>query len=94
MLIFAREEAGMKTISIDIEDAEYEELTRALMNMGQTLKGFYEDCTRGLLAGRILEDPFYSESNTARLKHSFKQAEEGKVVVKDMCELEVMAEDA
>lgn len=36
--------------------------------------------------------PFYSESIMARLRHSFKQAEEGKVIRKTMEELEDMAE--
>ena len=36
-------------------------------------------------------DPFYSDANMARLEHSIKQAEEGKVVVKTMEELEAMA---
>lgn len=38
-------------------------------------------------------DPFYSESNMERLHHSFRQAEEGKLVVKTMEELEELAED-
>lgn len=38
-------------------------------------------------------DPFYSESNVERLHHSFRQAEEGKLVVKTMEELEELAED-
>ena len=35
---------------------------------------------------------FYSEANMARLRHSFKQAEEGKVIRKTMEELEDMAD--
>ena len=38
-------------------------------------------------------DPFYSESNMERLHDSFRQAEEGKLVVKTMEELEELAED-
>ena len=38
-------------------------------------------------------DQFYSDSNETRLLHSFHQAEEGKIIVKTMEELENMAED-
>ena len=37
-------------------------------------------------------DRFYSDSNETRLLHSFRQAEEGKIIVKTMEELENMAE--
>lgn len=38
-------------------------------------------------------DPFYSESNLAALDHSIQQLKEGKVVIKTMEELEVMANE-
>ena len=38
-------------------------------------------------------DPFYSESNLAALDHSIQHLKEGKVVIKTMEELEVMANE-
>ncbi len=37
-------------------------------------------------------DPFYSESNLKAIDRSLKELEEGKVIVKTMQELEVMAD--
>ena len=36
------------------------------------------------------QDPFYSESNQERLRHSFRQEQEGKLIRKTMAELEAM----
>ena len=67
--------------------------------MGQTKQTFYETYTKTALRLRRIPftieapvDPFYSESNMARLRHSLKQAEEGKVISKTMAELEEMAD--
>ena len=68
-----------------------------LADMGQTKQTFYESYTKTALRERRIPfiisapaDPFYSESNMSRLKHSFRQAESGKVIVKTMDELEAM----
>lgn len=42
---------------------------------------------------KIAVDPFYSEENMKALEESFKQLEEGKVVIKSMEELEKMADE-
>ena len=39
------------------------------------------------------EDPFYSESNMRHLQRSKEQIKQGKVVVKTMKELEIMANE-
>ncbi len=90
----------MKTISVRLEDADYEALSKMLASMGQTKQTFYETYTKTALRERRIPfiisapaDPFYEESNAARLKHSFRQAEEGKVIVKTMDELETMADE-
>ena len=90
----------MKTISIRLEDSIYEELSEMLDAMGQTKQTFYETYTKTVLRERRIPfiiadpvDPFYSEKNTSRLQHSFRQAEEGKTVVKTMEELEAMADE-
>ncbi len=87
----------MRTISIRLEDKDYEALNSMLADMGQTKQTFYESYTKTALRERRIPfiisaptDPFYSESNMSRLKHSFRQAESGKVIVKTMDELEAM----
>ena len=87
----------MRTISIRLEDKDYEALNSMLADMGQTKQTFYESYTKTALRERRIPfiisaptDPFYSESNMGRLKHSFRQAESGKVIVKTMDELEAM----
>lgn len=89
----------MKTISIRLDDRDYELLNEMLSNMGQTKQTFYESYTKTALRLRripfVIEDPdpFYSDSNMTRLRHSFAQAEDGKVIHKTMEELEAMAAD-
>ena len=90
----------MKTISVRLEDTDYEALSEMLANMGQTKQTFYESYTKTALRERRIPfiisdpvDPFYSDSNTARLRHSFRQAEEGKIIAKSMEELEGMADE-
>jgi len=89
----------MRTISIRLNDNDYDMLNEMLESMGQTKQTFYETYTKTALRLRRIPftieapvDPFYSESNMARLRHSFKQAEEGKVISKTMAELEEMAD--
>lgn len=78
----------MKTISIRLEDAVYEELSAMLEAMGQTKQTFYETYTRTALRQRsipfIIEAPIVTKperSNTKleafqRLEASRKQAVE------------------
>lgn len=89
----------MRTISIRLNDDDYDMLDEMLESMGQTKQTFYETYTKTALRLRRIPfaieapiDPFYSESNMARLRHSFKQAEEGKVIRKTLEELEEMAD--
>ena len=88
----------MRTISIRLNDDDYNMLDEMLESMGQTKQTFYETYTKTALRLRRIPftieapiDPFYSEANMERLRHSFKQGEEGKVIRKTMEELEDMA---
>ncbi len=90
----------MKTISIRLNDTDYEELNELLEAMGQTKQTFYESFTKTALRERRIPfiisapaDPFYSDANMKRLRHSFRQAEEGKVISRTMEELEAMADE-
>lgn len=89
----------MKTISIRLEDDEYDELDSLVEDMGMTKQTFYMIYTKRAIRERRIpfaveapKDPFYSESNQQRLRESFGQEKEGKVVTKTMDELEAMAE--
>lgn len=88
----------MKTINIRLEDNDYELLGEILNDVGQTQQTFYETYTKTVLRLRKIpfiiessDDPFYSKSNMDRLHHSFKQAEDGKIIHKSIEELEEMA---
>ena len=90
----------MRTISIRLDDTDYAMLDEMLASMGQTKQTFYETYTKTALRLRkipfIIEvplDPFFSESNQERLRHSFQQEKDGKVIRKTMAELEAMADD-
>ena len=92
----------MRTISIRLDDADYAMLDEMLASVGQTKQTFYETYTKTALRLRkipfIIEaplepDPFYSDSNVERLRHSFRQEQEGKLIRKTMAELEAMEED-
>ena len=90
----------MRTISIRLEDQDYALLDEMLASMGQTKQTFYETYTKTALRLRripfVIEaplDPFYSPQNMERLRHSFEQEKEGKVIRKSMSDLEAMAGD-
>ena len=90
----------MRTISIRLDDTDYAMLNEMLASMGQTKQTFYETYTKTALRLRRIPfsieaplDPFYSESNQERLRHSFRQEQEGKLIRKTMAELEDMAND-
>ena len=90
----------MKTISVRLENKEYDELDEMLDSMGMTKQTFYETYTKAALRTRKIPfaieaplDPFYSEENQNRLKHSINQESEGKVVTKTMETLEAMGAD-
>lgn len=74
---------------------DMEETCRELgMNMSTAFTIFAKKMSREKrIPFEVSVDPFYSDANMAYLERSFKQAEEGKVVVKTMDELEAMAAD-
>ena len=89
----------MRTISIRLNDTDYEMLDEMLESMGQTKQTFYETYTKTALRLRKIPftieaplDPFFSDSNMTRLKHSFQQEADGKVLKKTAAELEAMAD--
>ena len=88
----------MTTISLRMDDETKRELDEMCEAMGMNISTFYMIYTKKALRERKIPfeieapvDPFYSEKNMSQLYKSIKQAEQGKVVVKSMEELEAMA---
>lgn len=88
----------MTTISLRMDDETKRELDEMCEAMGMNISTFYMIYTKKALRDRRIPfeieapaDPFYSEKNMSQLRKSLKQAEQGKVVVKTMEELEAMA---
>nr|WP_295308789.1 type II toxin-antitoxin system RelB/DinJ family antitoxin [uncultured Blautia sp.] len=88
----------MTTISLRMDDETKKELDEMCEAMGMNISTFYMIYTKKALRDRRIPfeieapaDPFYSEKNMSQLRKSLKQAEQGKVVVKTMEELEAMA---
>ena len=88
----------MTTISLRMDDETKKELDEMCQAMGMNISTFYMIYTKKALRDRRIPfeieapaDPFYSEKNMSQLRKSLKQAEQGKVVVKTMEELEAMA---
>ena len=81
-----------------MDDETKRELDEMCEAMGMNISTFYMIYTKKALRERKIPfeieapvDPFYSEKNMSQLYKSIKQAEQGKVVVKTMEELEAMA---
>lgn len=82
-------------IRIDRELKERAEAVFGEMGMSMTtaFNIFVRQTLRqGKIPFEIYADPFYSEANMHALRNSVKQAEQGKVVVKSLDELERLAD--
>lgn len=87
----------MTTVTLRFDDEMKKELDAMVDEMGMNLTTFFMIYAKRSLRDRKIPfditapiDPFYSESNMARLRESEKQLREGKVIVKTMEELEAM----
>lgn len=89
----------MITVSLRFEEDVKKELDSICNEMGMNLTTFFMIYAKKVLRDRRIPfeieapDPFYSESNMRHIDESMKQIQEGRVVVKDIDELEAM-EDA
>ena len=77
----------MKTISIRLEDNDFDMLGDILKSMGQTKQTFYETYTKTVIRLRKIPftieadgDPFYSEENMAELKRRISDMKAGRNV--------------
>lgn len=75
----------MRTVSIRLEDEDYDLLGEILKGMGQTKQTFYESYTKTVLRLRKIpftleapEDPFYSEENMERLRRRVADMKAGR----------------
>ena len=88
----------MTNISVRIDEnvkKEAETLFEKLgISMSAAINVFFRQAIREqAIPFKVAADPFYSESNMARLKESIAQMERGEVVMKTMAELEAMANE-
>ena len=74
----------MRTVSIRLEDEDYDLLGEILKGMGQTKQTFYESYTKTVLRLRKIpftleapEDPFYSAENMERLSRRIADMKAG-----------------
>ena len=85
----------MKTISIRLEDEDFDLLGEILKSMGQTKQTFYETYTKTVLRLRKIPftieadvDPFYSEENMERLRSAIADLKAGKGTVHELIEVD------
>ena len=89
-----KELVGVKTISIRLEDAVYEELSEMLDAMGQTKQTFYESFTRTALRERsipfIISAPMKAKNSDERDKlAAFARLETSRKSFSGLIEYEV-----
>lgn len=89
----------MKTISIRLEDAVYEELGAMLEAMGQTKQTFYETYTRTALRQRsipfIIEAPIVTKQESANAKlEAFQRLEVSRKQAVDSIDYDHEREEA
>ncbi len=82
----------MKTISVRLEDAIYEELDEMLEEMGQTKQTFYETFTKACLRERripfIISVPYVPEKEKGDKMAAFKRLEASRKKYPDALDLE------
>ena len=90
----------MTTVTLRFDDDMKKELDQMVDEMGMNLTTFFMIYAKRALRDRKIPfeitapaDPFYSESNKARLRESERQFLEGRTVTKTMEELEAMANE-
>ena len=88
----------MASVNFRMDRKEKAELESVCREMGMTLTTAFNIFAKRVIRERkipfeVTADPFYSEKNMKWLEESQREIEEGKVVVKTMEELEVMANE-
>lgn len=90
----------MTTVTLRFDDEMKRDLDKMVDEMGMNLTTFFMIYAKRALRDRKIPfeitapvDPFYSDTNKARLKESEQQFLEGRIVTKTMEELEAMANE-
>lgn len=86
---------GQTTISIRIDDKLKKEMEKTCNELGMNITTAFTIFAKKMsrehrIPFEVSVDPFYSERNMKALDNSFKELEQGKVVIKTMAELEAM----
>ena len=90
----------MTTVTLRFDDEMKRDLDKMVDEMGMNLTTFFMIYAKRALRDRKIPfeitapvDPFYSDTNKARLRESEQQFLEGRIVTKTMEELEAMANE-
>ena len=91
----------MITVTLRFDDNMKKELDQMVDEMGMNLTTFFMIYAKRALRDRKIPfeieapyDPFFSESNMARLRESEQQFRDGRIVTKTLEELEAMADES
>lgn len=90
----------MTTVTLRFDDEMKRDLDKMVDEMGMNLTTFFMIYAKRALRDRKIPfeitapvDPFYSDTNKARLKESEQQFFEGRTITRTMEELEAMADE-
>lgn len=90
----------MTTVTLRFNDEMKRDLDKMVDEMGMNLTTFFMIYAKRALRDRKIPfeitapvDPFYSDTNKARLKESEQQFLEGRTITRTMEELEAMADE-
>ncbi len=90
----------MTTVTLRFDDEMKRDLDKMVDEMGMNLTTFFMIYAKRALRDRKIPfeitapvDPFYSDTNKARLKESEQQFLEGRTITRTMEELEAMADE-
>lgn len=90
----------MTTVTLRFDDEMKRDLDKMVDEMGMNLTTFFMIYAKRALRDRKIPfeitapvDPFYSDTNKARLRESEQQFLEGRTITRTMEELEAMADE-
>ncbi len=86
---------SLSTVTVRVDEQTKQTATAVLADIGldvsTAVRMFLRQLViRGQMPIELVQDPFYSESNQARLRHSIQQLDEGMTVTRTMDELRAM----
>ena len=85
-------------INFRIDETTKKQMEQICNELGMTMSTAFNIFAKKMIREKRIPfdvsiDPFYSESNIKAIEESIKQLEDGKVVIKNMKELEAMEDE-